>query len=122
MKLRNLKQKIRRRLQTGFSLIECVFAMVILMIGALAIVSVLAFSVKSNADSKKRYFATLLAQRRLEDVRNTPFTSLTAGTVTETNVAEDGVQYDITRVITDNDLVLDNTNAPGAETKKIVVT
>ena len=104
----------------GFSLIECIIALLVLMIGSLAIVAVLNFAFRSNADAKKRYAAILVGQQRLEDLRNLPFQSLTAGTVTESNVLHDGVVYNVVRTIVDNDLVNDS-SAPGPETKKITV-
>lgn len=105
----------------GFSLLETVIALLLLMIASLGIISVLAFSLRSNTDAKKRYVGLLLAQKRLEDLRNTSFNNLTAGTVTETGVIEDGVTFQIDRTIVDNDLNT-ATTAPGPETKKITIT
>jgi type II secretory pathway pseudopilin PulG len=105
----------------GFSLVECIIALLILMIGSLAVVSVLNFAFRSNADARKRHAATLVGQQRMEDLRNLPFQSLTAGTVVEPNVVHDGVVYQVTRTIVDNDLITTSA-APGPETKKITVT
>ena len=105
----------------GFSLVECVIALLILMITSLAVAAVFNFSFRSSADAKKRFGAMLLAQQRIEDLRNTDFSNLTAGTVNENNVVLEAVTYNIVRTITDNDLIA-TTAAPGPETKKITVT
>lgn len=116
--LKDIPDPARRN--AGFSLVECIIALLVLMIGSLAVVAVLNFAFRSNADAKKRFAAILVAQQRLEDIRNLPFSSLNAGTVTESNVVHDGVVYDVVRTIVDNDLVTDSA-APGPETKKITV-
>jgi len=104
----------------GFSLTECVIALVLLMVGSLAVVAVMNFSMRSNADARKRYAALQLAQQRSEDVRNTLFTNLTAGTTTETGVVFDGTLFKVVRLIEDNDSLTVST-APGPETKKITI-
>jgi Tfp pilus assembly protein PilV len=121
-RMRNLLKHsaVSTRSNPGFSLIECIIALLVLMIGSLAVVSVLNFAFRSNADAKKRFAATLVAQQRIEDLRNLPFDSLTAGTVVESNVLYDGVVYTVTRTIVDNDLIA-TSEAPGPETKKITV-
>lgn len=118
--LTNSDHDMRTTAERGFSLVECIIALLVLMIGSLAVVSVLNFSFRSSTDAKKRFSALMVAQQKLEDVRNTNFPDLAAGTVTE-NVIRDGVEYVVVRVITDNDLIA-TTAAPGPETKKIVVT
>lgn len=118
--LLNSDHETRPTTERGFSLVECIIALLVLMIGSLAVVSVLNFSFRSSSDAKKRFGALLVAQQKLEDVRNTNFPDLPAGTVTE-NIIRDGVEYVVVRVITDNDLIA-TAAAPGPETKKIVVT
>ena len=109
------------RSDTGFSLIECIFALLVLMVVALGIVSVFDFSFRNNTNAKKRFGALLLAQQRLEEIRNTTFLNLTNGAITENNIVSDGVKYKIVRTVTDNDLVVTST-APGPETKLITIT
>src|SRR5262245_13431989 len=82
----------------GFSVVECVIALVVLMVGSLAVVAVMNFSMRSNADARKRYAAFQLAQQWTEDVRNTQFSSLTAGTTTETGVVFDGTLFKVVRL------------------------
>lgn len=104
----------------GFSLVECVIALVILMVAALTIVSVFNYSFKNNSNARIRFGALLLAQQRMEDARNTDFNNLTVGTVTESNVFNDGFPYIVVRTITNYDLVTSGT-APGPETRQITV-
>lgn len=105
----------------GFSLVECVIALLILMVVSLAIISVFNFSFRNSADARKRFAALLVAQERMEEVRNTPFSSLAAGTLTENTVIKDGLSYKVVRTITDTDLVVNTTTAPGPETKQITI-
>lgn len=105
----------------GFSLIECIIALVVLMVASLAVISVFDYSFKSGESARKRFAALLLAEQHFEDLRNTPFNDLAAGTVTQQNVVYDGVSYTLVRTITDNDLVT-VAEAPGAETKRITIT
>jgi len=105
----------------GFSVVECVIALVVLMVGSLAVVAVMNFSMRSNADARKRYAAFQLAEQYTEDVRNTPFTNLTAGTTTDSGIVYDGTLFKVVRLIEDNDTLTVST-APGPETKKITTT
>lgn len=104
----------------GFSLVECVIALLVLMVVALSIGAVINFSQSNSRNARGRFGALLLAQQRMEDIRNTPFSSLTAGTATENNVINDGVVYRVVRTITETDII-NTTEAPGPETKRIVI-
>jgi Tfp pilus assembly protein PilV len=105
----------------GFSLIECVIALIILMVVALSIGSVLRFSQASSENARKRFASLLVAQHRMEDVRNTAFADLAAGTVTETDYMYDGIPFTVTRTITHTDVIANTVTAPGPETKLIIV-
>ena len=105
---------------SGFTLFECVIALVILCVISLSVGSVLTFSRSSSENAKKRYAAFQLAQLRMEDVRNTEFSVLVAGTTTENDVVMDGGLYTVVRTITQTD-VINTTAAPGPELKTITV-
>ncbi len=105
----------------GFSLIECVVALIVLLVASLAVISVFNYSFRSGESSRKRFAGILLAEQRIEDLRNTNFNDLTAGTVTEQNVFYEGVSYRVSRTISDTDLLTVAT-APGPEIKQIIVT
>lgn len=70
----------------GFTLMETVVAMLIMMIVGLAAVSLFAFSMRNNSLAGTRLAALALAQQRMERLRNVPFDdlSLDAGTINET--------------------------------------
>ena len=102
-------------------MIECVVALVVLLVASLAVISVFNYSFRSGESSRKRFAGILLAEQRIEDLRNTNFNDLVAGTVTETNVLYEGAPYNISRTITDTDLLTVAT-APGPEIKQIIVT
>jgi type II secretory pathway pseudopilin PulG len=109
------------RSEKGFSLVECVFTLLVLTVGSLSIISVFNYSLKNNSSAKKRFGALLLAQQRLENVRNTAFANISTGTTTENSVINDGVPYKVVSTVADNDLLVVST-APGPETKKITIT
>ncbi len=56
----------------GFSLIEVVVAMAVLMIGILGVVPMLAFNIKANLSGKNYGIASYLAQEKLEQIRSWP--------------------------------------------------
>jgi type II secretory pathway pseudopilin PulG len=105
----------------GFSLIECVIALLLVMVMGLAITSVFFFSSRNSANARKRIGALRLAQQRIEDVRTKNFSNLTAGTTTEYGVVFEQQKYNVELKITDSDLVT-TTTAPGPETKLITYT
>jgi len=113
-------QKLLAR-NDGFSLVECVVALVLLMVGSLAIVGVMNFSIRSTADARKRNGAFQLAQDKSESIRNTYFKDLTAGTTTEPSILFDGITYKRVTTIVDND-TLNLASYPGAETRTITIT
>jgi type II secretory pathway pseudopilin PulG len=104
----------------GFSLLECVIALVVLMVMSLGVVSVFDFSVKYGQSGRKRFAALLLAEQRSEDVRYIPFKDLTAGAVTLPSVVYDGQTYQIVQTTADNDLIIDS-DFPGPERKQITI-
>ena len=104
----------------GFSLIECVIALVVLAVVALSVGSVLAFALTNSENAKKRASTLLLAQQRMETIRNTNFAALTAGTVTENNVIFSGQTYIVVTTITATD-VINTAQAPGPELKTVVI-
>ncbi len=112
----NLKSERR-----GFSLIECVIALLILMVTSLAIISVLHYTFKSSESARKRMAAMLLAENQLETLRNTKFINLTAGTTTQQNVVYDGIKYVVVITITDTDILFGDT-AAGPEEKQVTIT
>jgi prepilin-type N-terminal cleavage/methylation domain-containing protein len=106
--------------KSGFSLIECVIALLVLLAASLAVVSVFDYSLRSRESARKRFAALLLAEQRIDDTRNILFNNLTAGTTTEPSVYSDGTQFSVVRTVVDTDVLVVST-APGPETKLITV-
>lgn len=70
----------KRKLSSGFTLIEAIFSLVIFLILFLAISTLIVTIVKSSHDSRNRYQALILAQNRLESIKAMP--NIEAGTYT----------------------------------------
>lgn len=64
----------------GFSLVEFMIAISILAIGLLAVAGLQSTAIRGNLLSKGTTSAILLAEKKMEEFKNTPFASLTNGT------------------------------------------
>jgi type IV pilus assembly protein PilV len=99
--------------QKGFTLIEVMIALVILATGLLALMGLQIVAIKSNAFSNEMSQASILAQTRLEEIRNKPYANLTTGTtVTVLPANETGIVYTVTETIS-------NDGVPAANMKTI---
>lgn len=72
--------------QQGFTLMETSIAMVVMMVGALAIASLFVFSTQNNVGGSERALAMAVAQQQLEQIRSVSYedTTLDVGTTTST--------------------------------------
>lgn len=104
----------------GFTLTEAVFAMLIMMIVGLSTTGLFLYSIRYNSGAHSRTVASALAQQRMEALRNTTFSNLTAGTTTESSVASANRTFSVVTTITAEDLVT-TANAPGPERKRITI-
>jgi len=68
----------------GFSLLEVLIGLVVLAIGILAIAGMQIVSIRANYFSGSLTQATVLAQDKIEETRNTSFENLINGTFTDT--------------------------------------
>jgi type IV pilus assembly protein PilV len=97
----------------GFTLIEVMIAVVILAAGILALATMQIVSIRSNAFSTEMTYATMLAQSRFEQIRNTPYDSIppTSGTpdteIVPASATSKGISYTIQRTVNDNDPTTD---------------
>ncbi len=98
-----------RTKQGGFSLIEVVFALTFLAIGILAVASMIPAGTRGVTQSRVLTSGLMAAQVKMEDLKGKDFTTLTAGTFTDTTSV-----FTRTWVITDS--------IPMAGCKKIDVT
>jgi type II secretory pathway pseudopilin PulG len=70
---------VRRDDESGFTLIEALFSIVILVFGLLAITNLMIVGASSNSTANQSTATTALASQQLETLKALPFTSLTAG-------------------------------------------
>jgi type II secretory pathway pseudopilin PulG len=100
-----LPGQFRREKQQGFTLIETVIAMVVMMIVGLGAASLFVYAVGHNSDASNRALSMSVAQQQMEQLRKTAFTNL--GTrVTEMGGADKtvtsaGRQYRVVTTIAD---------------------
>ena len=103
-----------RRQSEGFTLIEVMIALVILAVGLLALMTLQIVSIRANAFSSEMTYAGMLAQSRLEQIRNMSYDSVqTIGDESFTDPAK-GVIYTIQREV--------DTDVPAANMKTVKLT
>jgi type IV pilus assembly protein PilV len=89
--------------RSGFTLIEVMIALTILAVGLLALATMQIVSIRGNAFSTEMTYATMLAQGKLEQLRNMPYDSITS--ITEpisATATSKGIPYTIQRTVNDN--------------------
>jgi Tfp pilus assembly protein PilV len=77
------RNRTPRRSDGGFSLIEVLFALTFLAIGILAVASMIPAGTRGVSQSRVLTTSLMAAQTKLEELKGTPFTSLAAGTFTD---------------------------------------
>jgi len=105
--------------QRGFTLIETSIAMVVMMVGALAMSSLFVFSMQNNVGGAERALAMAVAQQELEQLRSVSYedSTLTAGTTSRT-VTNSTRSYTVQRAIVDEK----NPNNELKQLKRITIT
>lgn len=112
------QKRLPARQQAGFTLLEAVIAMVVMMVAVLGSASLFSYSIQNNSHAVDRELAMGLAQQQMEQLRNVPFIlcqplpcipnpSLNAtaiGGVT-TTVTRAGRSYTVVRTIVDSNTV-----------------
>src|SRR5258705_894321 len=94
--------------QTGFTLLEAVIALFIMLIVAVASASLFSFSIYNNSGGSDRANSLAIGQQALERLRSAKFNltttdaSLNAGSTVQTNVAGDGRSFRVTVAIDDD--------------------
>jgi prepilin-type N-terminal cleavage/methylation domain-containing protein len=99
---------MKKRKDSGFTMIEILIALFILSVALLGICSMVYSVMSSTSLSKEMAVATTLMQDKMESLKNTPVTSLTAG--------NDTVQ------LGNIDYLRQWTVSPSANTRSITVT
>ena len=98
-----------RRQSQGFTLIEVMIALIILAVGLLALMTMQIVSIRANAFSSDMTYASMLAQSRLEQLRNTAYESI-APTAdfeyddpdTHSYTSTKGISFTVKRNVEDN--------------------
>lgn len=118
MKIRTPKNKTANG-EGGFTLLETSIAMVVMMVGALAMSSLFVFSVQNNVGGSERALSMAVAQQQLEQIRSVTYedTMLTAGT-TNFTVNTGGRTYSVQRDVANET----NSNNTPKELKRITIT
>ena len=99
------QRRVKKDEQKGFTLVETVTALLVMMIGGLGICAVFAYAIKNNTGSRDRAAALAVAQQQMEQYRNLPFDN--AGlTATVSNpppitVTSAGRTYSVVTIIAD---------------------
>ena len=93
--------------EAGFSLIEAVIALLLMMIVALGSASLFSFSIYNNSGGSDRATSLAIAQEALEVLRSAQFNttttdaSLVGGTTVQAAVVRDGRTFSVTRTVDD---------------------
>ena len=91
-----MKTFIVRKDQRGFSLIETCIAMVLLMIILAGVAPLCVYAIKYNSAAAIRAGALAVAQRKLEQLRASPFTSCTSSSESPTSTSPYTVDVTVT--------------------------
>ncbi len=118
MKTRTPKTKTANG-EGGFTLLETSIAMVVMMVGALAMSSLFVFSVQNNVGGSERALSMAVAQQQLEQIRSVEYddTTLTDST-TDFQVTTGGRTYFVQRVVAGET----NANNTPKQLKRITIT
>jgi Tfp pilus assembly protein PilV len=112
-----VRVKRENRSERGFTMIETMISLVLMMIVSLGAASLFMFSIRNNSGAADRAASLAVAQQRMERLRSAEFTdaSLNSGT-TDTTVTAAGRRYGVQTTIC-------NTSACGgsATLKRITV-
>ncbi|HEX8708368.1 MAG TPA: prepilin-type N-terminal cleavage/methylation domain-containing protein [Pyrinomonadaceae bacterium] len=86
--------------ERGFTLIETMIAMIIMMIAGLGAVSLFVYAIKSNSGAGDRAAALAIAQQYMERLRSVPFDQVTASNGSPANpVMNAGHSYSVQTTI-----------------------
>ncbi|GBD97643.1 MAG TPA: prepilin-type N-terminal cleavage/methylation domain-containing protein [Nitrospirae bacterium] len=83
-KLRTINNEQRTMNKYGFTLVEVMVAMVILLLGMLGVMGMQYYAITGNAGSREVRTATSLSQEIVEQLKGTPYADLANGTDTPT--------------------------------------
>lgn len=91
--------------RSGFTIIEVLISMVILVLALFALSSLQTVSIGSNASSQQRTIATILAQDKMEELKSLAYT--------DSQLSDTSANYDQNQNYFDWSLAVDHTNVDG---------
>jgi prepilin-type N-terminal cleavage/methylation domain-containing protein len=101
------------RREAGFSLIETIIALAVMLVAALGVASLFLYSINLNTGASERAMAAAVAQQRIERLRSVSFAALANE---DTVVISAGRQYAVEINVT----VLDTDDDDGKDTLKLI--
>jgi Tfp pilus assembly protein PilV len=120
--------KFEQATQRGFSLLEAVIALLLMMIVALGSASLFSFSVYNNSGGSDRAVSLAIAQQQIERLRSAQFNltatdpSLNGGSTVQAGIVRDQRKFDMTVAIDDNPSTAAVDVNPATSLKGITVT
>jgi type IV pilus assembly protein PilV len=106
----------------GFTLIEVMIALVILATGLLALMTMQIVSIRTNAFSSEMTYASMLAQSRLEQIRNMSYDSvqtISPDEIVHASAATKGTEYEVQTNVVETHVDADT---PAADRKTVTLT
>jgi Tfp pilus assembly protein PilV len=119
--------KFEQTNQCGFSLIEAVIALLLMLVVALGSASLFSFSIYNNSGGSDRATSLAIAQQELERLRSARFNStttdasLSGGTRVQTGLVRDQRKFKMTVTIDDNPSTATTDIDPATSLKGITV-
>ncbi|MDQ3665803.1 MAG: prepilin-type N-terminal cleavage/methylation domain-containing protein [Acidobacteriota bacterium] len=106
--------------ERGFTLVETVIALVVMMIVGLAAASLFVYAIQNNLGGGERALAMAVAQQHLEQFRSVAFddTTLAVGTTTLPTITNGERNYTVVRTVADEI----NTDGTSKFLKRITIT
>ena len=104
--------------QEGFTLLETMIALVLMMIVTLGTAALFAYAINYNSGAYDRTLAHAVAQQQMERLRQTPFDSLVTPAQPEPDIISAGRRYSVVTTVCDDAAA----NCGGSSTlKKITI-
>lgn len=104
-----IKYRARKSVESGFTLIETVIAMLVMTIVGLGVASAFFYAASNTGNAADREMATAVAQQRLEQLRSVAFSDATLNATSASGVATTvtraGRTYSITTTIADANVI-----------------
>ena len=82
--MRRVRRSLRLRTDGGFSLLEVLFALTFLAVGIMAVATMIPAGTRGVSQSRILTSGLMVATVKMEELKSTPFLSLTAGTYSDT--------------------------------------